>query len=66
VEKVSVLGMATAKYHHHGETPHSALLFSTVLKKSTSPSGHNQRCQKKLSTTTLNAGDTMSTMIMSF
>jgi hypothetical protein len=35
-------------------TPQCELLLRIVLKYSTSPSGHNQRCQNQLSTITLN------------
>mmetsp|Transcript_8446 Transcript_8446/g.9946 ORF Transcript_8446/g.9946 Transcript_8446/m.9946 type:complete len:110 (-) Transcript_8446:174-503(-) len=40
------LGRAFVKYQWNGIVPHSEDLLSTVLKKSTSPSGHTNLCQK--------------------
>ena len=46
-------GRAEDKYQWNGEVPHAALLFSTVLKKNTTPSGQSHRCQKYESTSTV-------------
>jgi hypothetical protein len=45
--------MADDQYQWNGDVPHSALLFSTVLKKNTTPSGQSHRCQKYESTNTV-------------
>jgi len=39
----NALGSAEVKYQWAGDTPYSCERFSMALKKSTSPSGHNQR-----------------------
>ncbi|GMF59386.1 unnamed protein product [Phytophthora fragariaefolia] len=49
----SARGSADVKYHNGGLTPHSLLLFCTVLNQSTSPSGQSHRRQKYESTSTV-------------
>ena len=43
---VTLFGIAFAKYQYHGDTPHSELLFITVLNLKTWNSGHSQKSQK--------------------
>lgn len=45
--------------HFKKDTPHSELLFNIVLNQKTSASGHNIRCQKNESITTVNAINTI-------
>jgi hypothetical protein len=49
-EKSIAFGIADEKYQCQDITPHSELLFKTVLKNKTSPSGHKILFQKKEST----------------
>jgi hypothetical protein len=46
-------GSALVRYQCNGDTPHSELLSSAVLKKKTTPSGHTHCPQKYESTNTV-------------